>query len=432
MCSSGAGYLVSVCLGMCQHDVCHRAGQSPPDGGWGWCVVFAVCVMHVITDGIVYSSGIFFVEFVDRFKESKGATALIASLLLGSMLCTGPLASAVISKFGPRMAVIFGSLLSSCCLFASAFATSIFLLYFTVGLGTGIGFCIINLAGVVCVSDYFDKKRSLAVGIALSGSGIGTFVLGPTIGWIISKHGWQMAITFAAVLVTCCIVLSLFFCSAKHYDDGNDGATEASIKREDDNKDVSNKVSLMREPIFIIFTISSFLTSFGFSIPYIYIVAQAEAKGVQPELCSYMVSAIGISNMFGRLVLGYVSDKMDPLNLYRTCLTICGLSTALSILCFSFTHFLVYTAVFGFTIAAYTGFTSIVLIHLLGLNRLTSAYGLLLFFQGIASLIGPPFTGWLSDLTGSYNPVFYISGLTIAASGFMLYFMNFMTRCCCV
>lgn len=53
----------------------------------------------------------------------------------------------------------------------------------------------------------------------------------------------------------------------------------------------------------------------------------------------------------------------------------------------------IYVTVFGFTIGAYVGLTSVILVDLLGLERLTNAFGLLLLFQGIASLVGPPIAG---------------------------------------
>jgi len=34
-----------------------------------------------------------------------------------------------------------------------------------------------------------------------------------------------------------------------------------------------------------------------------------------------------------------------------------------------------------------------------------------------------PFVGWLYDALSSYNPGFYVSGITIAASGVMLFFI---------
>ena len=53
---------------------------------------------------------------------------------------------------------------------------------------------------------------------------------------------------------------------------------------------------------------------------------------------------------------------------------------------------------FGVTSGAYVGLTSVVLVDLLGLDKLTNAFGLLLLFQGIASVIGPPIIGETFDM----------------------------------
>ena len=63
----------------------------PPDGGWGWAVVFGSFMLHVIADGIVYSFGVFFIEFLEEFGEGKGQTAWIGSLVPGVTLLVGKL-----------------------------------------------------------------------------------------------------------------------------------------------------------------------------------------------------------------------------------------------------------------------------------------------------------------------------------------------------
>ena len=61
----------------------------------------------------------------------------------------------------------------------SAAANSIIILYFTVGVLTGLGFGLIYLPAIVSVSIYFEKKRAFATGIAVCGSGLGTFIFAP-------------------------------------------------------------------------------------------------------------------------------------------------------------------------------------------------------------------------------------------------------------
>ena len=68
-------------------------------------------------------------------------------------------------------------------------------------------------------------------------------------------------------------------------------------------------------------------------------------------------------------------------------------ATAFSAFCDDYVSLIVYCTSFGFTIGAYVGLTSVILVDLLGLEKLTNAFGLLLLFQGIASLVGPPIAG---------------------------------------
>lgn len=105
-----------------------------------------------------------------------------------------------------------------------------------------------------------------------------------------------------------------------------------------------------------------------------------------------------------------------------------SIATATSVLCVDFYTLAIYSATFGFTIGAYVGLTSVILVDLLGLAKLTNAFGLLLLFQGIASFVGPPIVGSLYDRTHSYTPGFLFAGSMIALSGFVLFFIPTLQR----
>ncbi len=56
---------------------------TPPDGGWGWVIVFGSFMVHVVADGVSYSFGVFLEEFVTYFGVGRGVTGWLASLLIG-------------------------------------------------------------------------------------------------------------------------------------------------------------------------------------------------------------------------------------------------------------------------------------------------------------------------------------------------------------
>lgn len=85
--------------------------------------------------------------------------------------------------------------------------------------------------------------------------------------------------------------------------------------------------SLFKDVVFILFTLSNFLTSIGFNIPYVYIVSRARSLDLTHNQASMLLSIIGVANTVGRIILGYISDKpwVNRLWVYNVCLTICGI-----------------------------------------------------------------------------------------------------------
>lgn len=69
----------------------------------------------------------------------------------------------------------------------------------------------IYLPSIVCVSQYFDKRRALATGIGVSGAGIGTFVFSPLTSLLIRKYTWQGTMLIQAGLVLNCIPCALVY-----------------------------------------------------------------------------------------------------------------------------------------------------------------------------------------------------------------------------
>ncbi|VVC27168.1 Major facilitator superfamily,Major facilitator superfamily domain [Cinara cedri] len=577
--------------------------RGPPDGGWGWCVVFGSFMIHVVTDGVTYSFGVLYNEFLNVFQGSKGATAWIASLLVGVTLCSGPIASIFVNKYGCRAVTIVGAILASVCMMASVLANNLITLYITIGFGTGLGFGMIYLPAIVSVTCYFEKYRSLATGIAVCGSGLGTFIFAPFVEFLVSNYGWKPTVAVISGLVFLCTLFGLLFrplptdeqlqqqqqhqqlatgesvtpvvltiveppaeCQPLNGnvvqgsqsfdqipnsdDDGGTGdewrrlgsgklqknmllpievstntfgndldkqsrftlsqpelivpgfnsrlntarnevcyasqnlkphignggimyqkdifysgslknvninrrrtisqTTNVNINTENASSTDLDKFSdriccsgeaqdtikqmldftLLKDPIFILYTVSNFLTSIGFNIPYLYLLPQAEIMGIPSKHSSYLLALLGIANTVGRVVLGFISDKpwINRLLVYNVCLTVCGIATILSTYCTDLLTFSLYTIVFGSTIGAYVGLTSVILVDLLGIDKLTNAFGILLMFQGFASLAGPPIAGWLYDVLGSYNPAFYLSGSNIALSGVMLFVIPYVQR----
>ncbi|XP_012273291.1 monocarboxylate transporter 3 isoform X2 [Orussus abietinus] len=183
------------------HDI-----PPPPDGGYGWVVVFASFMCNMIVDGIAYTFGVFLGEFVKYFGEGKGKTAWVGSLLSGMYLSAGPVVSALTNKYGCRAVCMAGSFIGAAAFVLSTLSTSVNMLMLTYGVMGGIGFGLIYLPAVVCVGYYFETKRSLATGIAVCGSGFGTFAFAPLATILLEAYSWKGANLILAGLILNCAV----------------------------------------------------------------------------------------------------------------------------------------------------------------------------------------------------------------------------------
>lgn len=162
-------------------------------------------------DGMTYSFGMLYSEFLTEFKEGKSFTSWILSILVGMTLCSGPISSSFVNRYGCRSVTIAGSILASGCLMISYYAQNVFTLILTIGFGTGFGLGLIYLPAIVSVTTYFEKYRSLATGIAVCGSGFGTFIFAPLLDHLIKSYEWRNTMLFLAGIVLFCAIFGAMF-----------------------------------------------------------------------------------------------------------------------------------------------------------------------------------------------------------------------------
>ena len=86
-----------------------------------------------------------------------------------------------------------------------------------------------------------------------------------------------------------------------------------------------------------------------------------------------------------------------------------GVSVCLLTFCDLYEHFIVMVAFCGFFMTSFM-LRSVILVELVGLDNLTSAYGLISLFDGIGTIIGAPISGFLGDSVGRFDVTFYIAG----------------------
>ncbi|XP_067370356.1 monocarboxylate transporter 12-B-like isoform X2 [Channa argus] len=144
-----------------------------------------------------------------QFEKDYSTTAWIHSLVDSTTMLCAPLGGFLGNQLSCRATVILGGLLSAAGLVLSSFASSLECLYIFLGILTGLGFALSYTPAVAMVGRYFSEKKTLAYGIALSGSGIGTFILAPAVQLLIEHYSWR-----GALLILGGFVSNLCVCGA--------------------------------------------------------------------------------------------------------------------------------------------------------------------------------------------------------------------------
>ncbi|KAK3928495.1 Monocarboxylate transporter 12 [Frankliniella fusca] len=169
-----------------------------PDGGWGWAVVAAAFFINMASDGISFSFGLLYIEFLRYFGQSRSDTAWIGSLFMAVPMLTGPVASAMVDRYGCRAMTIVGGVISALGFVIASSASTIGQMYLTFGLLAGLGLGLCFITAVVSIAFWFERKRTLAMSLGAAGTGFGTFIYAPMTNYCISEYGWRGTVLLLA------------------------------------------------------------------------------------------------------------------------------------------------------------------------------------------------------------------------------------------
>ncbi|GFS11851.1 monocarboxylate transporter [Elysia marginata] len=164
---------------------------TAPDGGYGWVIVFSSFFIHFMCNGLTLAMGVLCVSWYQEFNSTKTETSWVVSATVAVMLAMGPFASSLAARIGYRAMAMTGACFITVGSLLSSIAGSIQVLMLTLGVIGGIGAGMCYLPAVAVPAFYFEKRRSLAMGLGTAGIGGGMFLLAPVINWLIHYYGWR-------------------------------------------------------------------------------------------------------------------------------------------------------------------------------------------------------------------------------------------------
>jgi len=157
------------------------------------------------------------------------------------------------------------------------------------------------------------------------------------------------------------------------------------------------ELSLLKDFPFLSLCLAILLFTGSMMSTFVFLPPLAKSKGVTQMQSSYLVSIIGVSDSLARFSSGFVLDmkRVKPYRLLVYNFVMCGVGIVSMIMpsVQGFTGFAVVSAMYGAFTGIYVAQKSVVVVDVLGLEKMASSFGLLLGFQGIGSLLGPTLSG---------------------------------------
>ncbi|KAJ3276990.1 hypothetical protein HDV01_000042 [Terramyces sp. JEL0728] len=401
-----------------------RVDESQPvDQGYAWLIIFASFMVQFFTLGLTYISGVYIEEYI---KDPMMAGISISKIsLIGSFTTCGmPFfaipAGNLVDKFGHRAVGIIGGLLYMVSLILASLSTSYWQLLLTQGVMLGLSISIAYFPALTIVSQWFDKKKGLATGIAVGGSGVGGLILSPLTNWMISSFGRDKALLVTGLVGGTAIVLSSLTYKLR---------MPLTAK-------ASDYVSLLKNSRFLLLYVLLVIATFGYLAPFFYLPAYAEYYGMSSTQGALLVGILNGASGVGRVILGYGADSLGHLNSFTLCLLFASLSVLL-IWPFSttFSSLIVFAAAYGLFVGGYVSILPNVIIKMFGLENIGSKIGAIYstFFYG--SILGPYVIGYLIDSFTyqkhvNYLPVILFSGICMLVATMMLVVTKYLVGNC--
>ncbi|XP_037334202.1 monocarboxylate transporter 2-like [Pungitius pungitius] len=428
-----------------------KLGHTPPDGGWGWAVVFGAFISIGFSYAFPKSLTIYFKEIQEYFSVSYSEIAWLSSVMLASMYAGGPVSSILVNRFGSRPVVMVGGLMVSAGMVLASFGRTIMHLYLCVGVIGGFGLALNLQPALTIIGTYFQVKRPMANGLAMAGSPVILFTLAPLNQFLFDSFGWRGSfLILGAIVLNCCVAGALMRPvnrNTKAKPGAEPGrnrppAEEAATPEADlltgEHRGGGGSpgclkklidVSLFKHRGFLIYLVGNVVMFFGFFAPVVFMAPYAKHQGIDEYSAAFLLSIFALVDMFTRPATGFIGNSkwIRPRIQYFFSFAVSfnGVCHLLCPLLPGYAGLVVYAVIFGLAFGMVCALLFEVLMDLVGAHRFSSAVGLVTIIECAPVLLGPPISGALVDIYGEYKSMYYACGVFMLVPGIFFFIMHF-------
>ena len=381
----------------------------------------ALAFLHIaVSRGLHGTFGVFFVALLDAFGWSRGMTAGAISLAIVFEGICLPFAGGLIDRAGARKTLTLGGLLLAVGLGFSSTISSVWELYFWVGIVSAAGIALIGMVPhVAIISREFAQRRATALGIAWSGGGVGIVLLVPVSQLMINRWGWSMAYIGLAIVTVLLVIPPVQFFLPAVPEDG----PAKKVPVAEHNETGWTVKRALTNPAFWLLFVARTLASMGNQIIVTHQIAHAVDVGYAKVFAASIFGLMGVISIFGRILFGYLSDVMKRETVFTWVQAISAFGIlALLVMRDNSLPWLLYTyaVCYGLGQGSRALVLSAISADIFHGKHFGAIFGYFTFSIGLGGAMGAWLGGFLFDVTHSYAISFWVSLACLIISVFIV------------
>jgi MFS family permease len=390
---------------------------------YGWWVVSASFVILLITVGVgLYVPPVFLVPLQEEFGWSRAAISAggaIAALVIGGV---SPLAGAWVDRYGARKVMTAGALLMGAAFASFGMIRSLWHLYALNVVGAAGTACVAWIPNQTLVSNWFVKRRGVAMGVALAGIGFGGLLMSPFAALLIERLGWRLAYATLGGLVLVPVVATILaLVRSRPADLGlwPDDVLPAADPDADPGDDPAAADGLdlpdtLRSSAFWVFSLVNLLSVFASISIVAHLVAFLRDSGFEGDTAASVLGLTVGASVLGRVLFGVLADRFPK----KLIMSAAMIVYAGAMLCLFDVRAGVtlpaFVLLFGGALGGAAVLVPLVVGECFGLRSFGKILGLVMIGATLGAAAGPILTGWIFDVTGSYRLAFVMHTASFA------------------
>ena len=366
--------------------------------------LLAACFVVLISLGVRQTFGLFFINFNESLNISNTSFGLAIGIQMLMWGLTGPIFGAIADRYGGHLAIILAFIfytLGIYFLYTGPNTGIFFQIHMGLLIGIGLGGTAISIPMSVVGKHFPLSTRTIAMSFVTAIGSFGYFLSPIFTNYSISEFGWNYTLFIFSLFLLTGLVVAYFVRSPSESE---------SVEKSSDQSFKEALTEAFKTKSYILLVSGFFVCGFHITLVGTHVPKYVIDRGLENWTAAAILSLIGLFNIFGSLLSGYLSVKMSK----KVILSGIYFLRGISIILFIFTpasnlSAFIFGASFGFLWLSTVPATSGIVAHMFGTKYLGLLYGIVFLSHQIGSFFGAYLGGLFHDLYGSYDYAWYLA-----------------------